>query len=386
MEKKDKSMRMCVDYRSLNEVTTKNKYPLPGIDDLFDQLKGAKYFSKVDLRSRYHQLKIMESDIPKTAFVTRYGQYEFIVMSFGLTNAPAYFMKLMNKVFMEELDKFVVVLIDDILVYSNTVEEHEQHLRVVLGKLRAHKLYAKFRKCEFWMEKISFLGHILTAEGVAVDPGKVEIVSNWQQPTNVSEIRSFLGLAGYYRRFIEGFSKIARPMIEVLKKEKKFNWTESCERSFQELKKRLTTAPVLILLDIQRDFVVYCDASRRGLGCVLMQDGKVVAYASRQLTPHEQIYPTHYLEFAAVVHALKIWRHYLIGNKCEIYTDHKSLKYIFTQLDLNLRQRRWLELVKDYNLEIHYHPGKANIVADALSRKYYEKAAPKSTQLQEEMA
>jgi ribonuclease HI len=174
-------------------------------------------------------------------------------------------------------------------------------------------------------------------------------------------------------------------MTELLKKENKFNWTESCE-SFQELKRRLTTTPVLTLPDIQRDFVVYCDASRQGLGCVLMQDGKVVAYASRQLKPHEQNYPTHDLEFAAVVHALKIWRHYLIGNKCEIYTDHKSLKYIFTQPDLNLRQRRWLELVKDYNLEIHYHPGKANVVADALSRKSYEKVVPKSAQLQEEIA
>jgi hypothetical protein len=232
VEKKDKSLRMCVDYRSLNEVTIKNKYPLPRIDDLFDQLKGAKYFSKVDLRSGYHQLKIRESDIPETAFVTRYGQYEFTVMSFGLTNAPAYFISLMNKVFMEELDKFIVVFIDDILVYSKSVEEHEQHLRVALGKLRAHKLYAKFSKCEFWLEKISFLGHILMAEGVAVDPGKVETVSNCRQPTNVSEIRSFLGLAGYYRRFIEGFSKIARPMTELLKKEKKFNWTESFEKSF----------------------------------------------------------------------------------------------------------------------------------------------------------
>jgi hypothetical protein len=191
---------------------------------------------------------------------------------------------------------------------------------VVPGKLRAHKLYAKFSKCEFWLEKISFLGHILTAEGVAVDPGKVETVSNWREPTNVSKIRSFLGLAGYYRRFIEGFSKIARPMTKLLKKEKKFNWTESCEKSFQELKRRLTTAPVLTLPDIQRDFVVYCDTSRQGLGCVLMQDEKVVVYASRQLKPHEQNYPTHDLEFAAVVHALKIWRHYLIGNKCEIQT------------------------------------------------------------------
>jgi hypothetical protein len=280
IKKKDGSMRMCVDYRALNEVTIKNKYLLSRIDDLFDQLKGAMYFSKIDLRSGYHQLKIKESDIPKMSFVTRYGQYEFTVTSFGLTNAPTYFMNLMNKVFMEELDKFVIVFIDDILIYSKSVEEHEQHLRGVLEKLRVHKLYTKFSNCEFWIEKVAFLGHILTAEGVAVDPEKVKAVSNWQQPTNVSEIRSFLGLVGYYRRFIERFSKIARPTTELLKKEKKFTWTESCERSFQELKRRLTTAPVLTLPDIQRDFVIYCDASRQGLGCVLMQDGKIVAYAS----------------------------------------------------------------------------------------------------------
>jgi hypothetical protein len=283
---------MCVDYRTLNEVTIKNKYPLPRIDDLFDQLKGAKHFSKIYLRSGYHQLKIKESDIPKTAFVTRYGQFKLTVMSFGLTNAPAYFMNIMNKVSMDELDKFVVVFIDDILIYSKSAQEHEQHLRVVLEKLRAHKLYAKFNKCEFWHEKVDFLGHILTTEGVAVDLEKVEAVSNWQQPTNVSEIRSFLGLAGYYQRFIEGFSKVARPMTELLRKDKKFTWTESCEKIFQELKRRLTTAPVLTLPDIQRDFVIYCDASRQGLGYVLMRDGKVVAYASRQLKPHEQNYPT----------------------------------------------------------------------------------------------
>jgi ribonuclease HI len=221
------------------------------------------------------------------------------------------------------------------------------------------------------MQRVSFLGHVLTAEGVEVDPEKVKAVSEWKQPTSASEIRSFLGLAGYYRRFIEGFSKIARPMTELLRKDTKFVWSEACEGSFQELKRRLTSAPVLVLPDNQKSFVVYCDASRQGLGCVLMQEGRVVAYASRQLRTHEQNYPTHDLELAAVVHSLKIWRHYLIGNKCEIYTDHKSLKYIFTQSDLNLRQRRWLELIKDYDLEIHYHPGKANVVADALSRKAY---------------
>jgi hypothetical protein len=371
VEKKDSSKRLVVDYRNLNEVTIKNKYPLPNINDLFDQLKGAKVFSKIDLRSGYFQLKIREQDIPKTAFTTRYGLYEYTVMSFGLTNAPAYFMTMMNKVFMEYLDKFVVVFIDDILIYSKDDAEHEKHLRLIMEKLREHKLYAKFSKCEFWLNKVGFLGHIISAEGVAVDPSKVASVTEWETPKNVGDIRSFLGLAGYYRRFIENFSKIARPMTELLKKEKKFIWTDACEASFQELKQRLVSAPVLCLPDIQKDFQVYCDASRQGLGSVLMQDGRVVSYASRQLKHHERNYPTHDLELASVVHALKVWRHYLMGKHCDVYTDHKSLKYIFTQKELNMRQRRWLELVKDYDMNLQYHPGKANVVADALSWKTY---------------
>ena len=206
-------------------------------------------------------------------------------MSFGLTNAPAYFMSMMNKVFMEYLDKFVVVFIDDILIFSKSEEEHKEHLRLVLKKLREHQLYAKFSKCEFWLKEVGFLGHVISGEGIVVDPTKVESVTNWQSPTSVKEISSFLGLAGYYRRFIENFSKIAKPMTELLKKEAKYIWTEDCEASFQELKKRLVTAPVLILPDIHKDYQVYCDASRQGLGGVLMQEGKVVAYTSRQLQP-----------------------------------------------------------------------------------------------------
>nr|AAM00956.1 Putative polyprotein [Oryza sativa Japonica Group] len=342
VEKKDHTQRMFVDYRALNDVTIKNKYPLPRIDDLFDQLKGATVFSKIDLRSGYHQLRIKEEDIPKTAFTTRYGLFECTVMSFGLTNAPAFFMNLMNKVFMEYLDKFVVVFIDDILIYSRTKEEHEEHLRLALEKLREHQLYAKFSKCEFWLSEVKFLGHVISAGGVAVDPSNVESVTNWKQPKTVSEIRSFLGLAGYYRRFIENFSKIAKPMTRLLQKDVKYKWSEECEQSFQELKNRLISAPILILPDPKKGFQVYCDASKLGLGCVLMQDGKVVAYASRQLRPHEKNYPTHDLELAAVVHALKIWRHYLFGTRTE-----------------------------DYDMGIHYHPGKANVVADALSRKGY---------------
>ena len=269
--------------RQLNDVTIKNKYPLPRIDDLFDQLSGAKVFSKIDFRIGYYQLKIKKEDIPKTAFTTRYGLYEYTVMSFGLTNAPAFFMHMMNKVFMDFLDKFVVIFINDILIYSRSEEEHKGHLRAVLQRLREHQLYAKFSKCEFWLKQVGFLVHILSIEGIAVDASKVKDVLDWLPPATVSQIWSFLGLAGYYRRFIEGFSKIAKPMTELLKKDKKFEWTSDCEKSFTELKKHLTTAPVLTLLDIYRSFDVYCDASRQGLGCVLMQDGNVVAYASRHL-------------------------------------------------------------------------------------------------------
>jgi hypothetical protein len=202
VEKKDGTKRMCIDYRTLNSMTIKNKYPLPRIEDLLDRLKKAKFFSKIDLRSGYHQMKIREKDIPKTAFTTRYGLFEFVVVSFGLTNAPAFFIDFMNKVFMEELDRFVLVFVDNILIYFETTEEHEKHLRVVLESLRQQKLYAKFSKCEFWMEKVAFLGHVLSTEGVAVDPSKVESVTKWEQPLNVTDVRSFLGLAVYYRRFI----------------------------------------------------------------------------------------------------------------------------------------------------------------------------------------
>ncbi|KAJ9557826.1 hypothetical protein OSB04_012440 [Centaurea solstitialis] len=275
VKKKDGTMRMCIDYRELNKVTVKNKYPLPRIDDLFDQLQGAKFFSKIDLRSGYHQLKVWEEDIPKTAFRTRYGHYEFLVMSFGVTNAPAAFMDLMNRVCKPYLDEFIVVFIDDILIYSKTAEEHDEHLRKVLEMLKREQLYAKFSKCEFWLKEVQFLVHIVMLEGIKVDPAKVEAIKDWESPKSPSEVRSFLGLAGYYR-----------------------------------------SAPILTLPNGTDGFVVYCDASKLGLGCVLMQDGKVIAYASRKLKVHELNYPTHDMELAAVVFALMIWRHYLYGVKC----------------------------------------------------------------------
>ncbi|KAA3461200.1 reverse transcriptase [Gossypium australe] len=284
---------------SLNKVTIKNKYSLLRIDDLFDQLKRATVFSKIDMRSGYYQLRVKESDVPKITFRTRYGHYEFLVMPFGLTNAPI----------------FVVVFIDDILIYSRDETEHVEHLRTVLRTLRDKKLFAKF-------SKIRFLGHIVSGDAIRVNPSKISAIVDWKPPRNASEVKSFLGLAGYYRQFVKGFSMIATPMTKLF------------------------------------------DASLNGLGCVLMQEGKVIAYASRQLKPHEKNYPMHNLELAAIVFCFEY-----LAEKCHIYTDHKNLKYLMTQKDLNLRQRRWLELLKDYELVIDCHPRKANVVADALSRK-----------------
>ncbi|GJZ72380.1 reverse transcriptase domain-containing protein [Tanacetum coccineum] len=342
VKKKDGLFRMCINYHELNKLTIKNCYPLPRIDDSFYQLQGVLYFSKIDLRSSYHQLRVQDNDISKTAFRTRYGNFEFTVMPFGLTNAPAVFIDLMNRVYKPYLDKFVIVFIDDILIYSKTKEDHENHLRLMLDLLRKEKLYAKFSKCEFWLQEVHYLGHVANHNGIHVDLSKIEAVKSWKAPTTPSEVRSFLGLAGYYRRFIKNFSKISKPLTLLTQKNQKYEWVE--------------------------DFVVYCDASIQGLGCVLMQRDKVIANASRQLKIHKKNYTTHDLELGAMVLALKIWRHYLYGTKSVIYTDHKSLQHIFDQKELNMRQRRWLELFSDYECEIKYHPGKANVVTDALTQ------------------
>ncbi|XP_020972527.1 uncharacterized protein LOC110269186 [Arachis ipaensis] len=322
--------------------------PQREIEFVIELVLGARPVSIVPYRMASIELAelkthVKEDDIPKAAFRTRYGHYEFA--------------------------KFVVVFIDDILVYSKTAKEHEKHLRIVLQILKERKLYAKLSKYKFWKEEVKFLGHVVSKGGIAVDPSKVEVVMDWERPTTVMEVRSFLGLAGYYRRFIEGFSRIALPMTKLTRKEVPFVWTSECEESFQTLIQKLTSAPVLILPEPHKPFEVYCDASLKGLGCVLMQYRNVVAYASRQLRPHEVNYPTHDLELAAIVFALKIWRHHLYGVRFSVFSDHKSLKYIFDQKELNMHQRRWMELLKDYDFALSYHPGKANVVADALSRK-----------------
>nr|GFB97409.1 putative reverse transcriptase domain-containing protein [Tanacetum cinerariifolium] len=361
-KKKDRSFRMCIDYRELNKLIVKNRYPLPRIDDLFDQLQGSSVYSKIDLRSGYHQLRVRKEDVPKTAFRTRYGHYEFQVMPFGLTNAPAVFMDLMNRVCKPYLDKFMIVFIDDIFIYLKNKKEHEEHLRTILKLLKKEELYAKFSKCEFWIPKVQFLGHMINSEGIHVDPAKIESIKDWvspKSPTEIrqflglagrgihvdpakiesikdwaspktsTEIRQFLGLAGYYRRFIEGFSKIAKSMINLTQKAIKFDWGEKEENAFQLIKQRLCSAPILALPEGSKDFVVYYDASHKVLGVVLMQREKVIAYASRQLKVHERNYTIHDLELGSVVFALKIWRHYLYETKCTVFTDHTKAYNIF---------------------------------------------------------
>ncbi|KAA3465912.1 DNA/RNA polymerases superfamily protein [Gossypium australe] len=281
-------------------------------------LKRETVFSKIDLRSGYYQLRVKDSDVPKIAFRTRYGHYEFLVMPFKLTNAPAVFMDLMNQIFRPYLNRFIVVFIDNILTYSQDESEHAEYLRIVLQTLRDKQLYAKFSKCELWLREVRFLGHIISVEGIRVDPSKISAVVDWKPSRNVSKVRSFLGLAGFYRCFVKGFFMIATSMTRLLQKDVKFEWSKKCQQSFDQLKALLTEAPVLVQPESGKEFVIYSDASLNGLGYVLMQEGKVIAYASRQLKPHEKNYLTRDLELAAIVFALKIWRHHLLDLKAKL--------------------------------------------------------------------
>jgi len=382
VKKKNGNLRMCIDYRALNKATIKNSYPLPRIDSIMDTLGGSKHFSKLDLKSGYHQIRVKKEDIPKTAFKTHFGQYEFKVLSFGLCNAPATFMTLMNSIFKDELNNYVSVYLDDILIYSKTEEEHLVHLTNVFEKLRKNQLFVNLEKCEFLKDDMEFLGHVISKEGIKVDEQKVRTIKEWKEPKDVKELRSFLGLTNYYRKFIKDYAKIANPLTDLLKEKQPYIWETKQQQSFNDLKIKLSSAPVLSTINYENQLILTTDASDVCIGGVLNQitniekpnqiikmEKQPIAFESRKLRIHEKNYPTHDKELLAIIHCLKIWRHYLHGTKFTIETDHASLKYFMTQKNLSGRQARWSEFLQDFDFEIVYIPGKSNAVADALSRK-----------------
>jgi hypothetical protein len=371
VHKKDGTLRMCVDYRAFNKATVKNWYPLPCIDDLFDRLSGAKIFSRIDLRSGYYQIRIAEGDEEKTACHTRYGSYKFSVMPFGLTNAPATFCTLMNDIFRKWLDDFVVVYIDDILIYNSSLEEHEEHLRQVFQRLRENKLYAKLEKCEFGVKEVDFLGHRITQEGLKMDDHKVKAILDWEPPKSVLALRSLLGLASYYRKFIRNFAKIAAPLTNLLKKSAiTYEWEEACDETFGTLKGILVKAPVLKLPDFDKEFEIHSDASDFAIGGVLVQEGRSVAFESKKLSEMERRWLTHEKEMWAVIHCLKTWGHYIGSKDVMVWIDNVTLKYFATQPKLSSKQVRWQDTLALFNVDIRHKPRKENIVFDALSWKH----------------
>ena len=381
VRKKDGTPRVVIDYRALNEVTIKNKYPLPLMSEMFDRVHGAKFFSKIDLRSGFHQIRLAEEDCEKTAFRTRYGSYEYTVLPMGLCNAPGTFMQLMNDTFREFLDKCVLVFLDDILIFSKTREQHERDVRAVLERLRREKLYAKLSKCEFFKEEVEFLGHRIGAKGLAVSPDKIDAVRDWPPPRNVKDVQSFLGLAGFYRRFVKDFSKLALPITELTKGENEFAWTARHDEAFAALKRALCSAPVLLIPDPTKPYTLNCDASDFAIGSVLQQDHgqglQPVAYRSKKLTPAERNYDTREKEFLALVDACSHFRPYLHSDlPFTLLTDHDSLKYHKTMPHISGRLARWIEKMAEFDYTIAHIPGVKNIPADAVSRRFDLKGEP----------
>ena len=365
--KKDGTLRMCVDYRALNKLTIKNRYPLPRIDDLLDQLYGARYFTTLDLASGYHQIRINEPDIPKTAFRTPLGHFEWRVMPFGLCNAPATFQNAMNNLFGHRIGLYVLVYMDDILIFSKTKEEHLNHLREVLSLLQANHYFVNKKKCHFMQTEIKFLGHTVSAQGLCVDPDKINVIKNWQKPSDKSSIRSLLGFGNYFRRFIYRYSDMVLPLLELTKQNTPTIWTDECDQAFLNLKNAIVNAPVLKHPDLSRPFKLVCDASNYASGAILMQDNHPCAFASKKFLPAECNYTTEEKELLAIIQALKLFRCYLEGNEFTIVTDHNPLKYFDTKQDLSPRQARWAQYLSRFNYTWEWIKGTTN-PADFLSR------------------
>lgn len=374
--KKDGSLRLCVDYRHLNSITVKDRYPLPLIAEIQDAIRGAKWFTKLDVADAYNRLRIKEGDEWKTAFRTKFGHFEYLVMPFGLTNAPATFQRYINSVLSGYIFDFVVAYLDDILIYSKTLEEHVQHVKKVLRRLGDAKLRLKLKKCEFHVQETDFLGHRITLEGIQTDKDKVQAILEWPIPTNVKELQSFIGLINYYRRYIEGYAKIMKPLFDLLRKDKAYEWTDDQQRAFDEAKKRITSAPILIQHDPEKPTTIETDASDYAIGARMTQPGqdgkpRPVAFYSRKLTPAELNYEIHDKELLAIVTAFRTWRVYLEGAKhtIQVISDHKNLTYFTTTKVLTRRQARWAEILANYDFVIKHCKGNENGQADALSRR-----------------
>jgi hypothetical protein len=378
--KKDGTLRMCCDWRRLNSQTIKSRYPLPRIDHLLDQLQGSIVFSALDLTAGYHQILIRPEDVPKTAFTTPFGHYQFKVMSFGLCNAPATFQQAMNDAFRPLLNKGVLVYMDDILIHAKSAEHHAELLEEVMKLLTKHDYYCRLPKCEFEQKELKYLGHIVSGEGVKVNPAKTKVIEDWPQPTSVKQVRAFLGLANYFRKFVQGFSKLTGPLVRLTRKDVRWGldtWTPECQQAFEGVQYALSHAPVLALPDFSKPMEVISDASITGMGAVLMQEGRPLAYESRRLTDAQVKWTTTEQELWAVYQALTVWRCYLEGLKFTVITDHNPLVHIPTQPNLSRKQARWVEFLQRFDFKWEYRPGRIN-VADPLSRMY-EGASPEET-------
>jgi transposase InsO family protein len=376
VKKKDGSLRICVDYRGLNKITVKNRYPLPLIGEMLDRIGRAKYFTKFDVRDGYNRLRMAEGEEWKTAFRCRYGLFEYTVMPFGLCNAPGTFQHFMNDTFRDLLDRFLVIYLDDFLIYSDSLETHRQHVRQVMERMGKVELYLKPSKCQFHVQEVEFLGFIVGKEGVKMDPTKVQSITSWPTPKSAHDIRTFLGLANFYRRFIENFSKTVTPLTNLLKKEQRFNWTRDADQAFELLKKRFTTAPILQHFNVEIPAILETDASDFALGAVVSQkapDGKLhpVGFHSRKFNPAELNYEIYDKEMLAIVEALEHYRHYFegLGHQTTIYSDHLNLLWFTETKVYNRCQARWAEKLSKYDFKIVFRPGKEGGKPDALSRR-----------------